>query len=71
MTNYIRPISFTTVYDKFAIQDYLEECEDTGETPTQEGFNKFATRAFECMLEEYPRVSEFDRSEETQRIWVW
>jgi hypothetical protein len=68
MTNQItmiQPVSFSITYDKTDIDDYLEECEDNNETPTQEGFNLYVTRNFECMLEESPRVSYFDRTLES------
>jgi hypothetical protein len=57
----IRPLTFSITYGKMEIEDYLEECEEDEETPTQEGFNLYVMRCFECMLEESPRVSYFKR----------
>ncbi|AEC53153.1 hypothetical protein SCRM01_207 [Synechococcus phage S-CRM01] len=58
----IQPISFTITYDKQNIDDYLEQCEENKETPTQEGYNLYALSNFECMLEESPKASYFNRS---------
>lgn len=58
----LRPVSFSVTYGKPEIEDYLEECKEDNETPSQEGFNLYVMRNFEEMLEESPRVSNFERN---------
>lgn len=57
----LRPLTFSITYGKMEIKDYLEECEEDEETPTQEGFNLYAMRCFNGMLEDRPDASYFER----------
>lgn len=58
----IKPITYSITYNVDDIEEYIEECEAQGIFPTQDGFNKHAANMFSCMLEEYARVSCFDRT---------
>ena len=59
----LRPVTFSVTYGKGDIEEYLEECEVSGETPSQEGFVNWTTECFGEMLEEgSPRVSYFERN---------
>lgn len=59
---FLQPVSYSVTYDESDMEDYVDECEEEGITPTQAGFQGHVKRCFECMLEECLKPHDFQRT---------